>query len=318
MDARDRNRCSVLCASIALILAARVLPACSTSEDVPRDATALRDVADATSPDADVVAMNDLTPTVDADIADADVRPADDVAPRDSGDDTIATPDADVPPESCAALDTVRDGYVEVPDAVSLRLANGSFTIEAWGYTTAHGGGCANELLSKRGPGTADGWHFYMPGLACIPTGYITLQLSGGHDPSIVSTRPTPLERWFHVAVTYDHTRRQAAMWLDGTAAGTATLDPPRATTAPLRIAHDTNAETPYPWNGYLAEVRISSVVRYDRAFSPSAALGSDASTIALWNFREATGAVLDASGNGHEGTLVGNAARTRHPPICR
>jgi len=73
---------------------------------------------------------------------------------------------------------------------------------------------------------------------------------------------------------------------------------------------------------GYIDEVRISTVARYDVAkegFTPRGAFKNDAKTIALWHFDEPGGTAefSDASGNAYH--LVGkNGAKTGIPPTVK
>lgn len=73
---------------------------------------------------------------------------------------------------------------------------------------------------------------------------------------------------------------------------------------------------------GYIDEVRISRVARYDvekDSFTPRGKFKNDAQTVALWQFDEPGGTkkFLDASGNGHH--LVGkNGAKTGVPPTFK
>lgn len=89
---------------------------------------------------------------------------------------------------------------------------------------------------------------------------------------------------WHHIALTFDGTN--AKVWADGTLQGTT------AYTTGLTMGSGTNAiggfgaTTGYDWTGGgIDEVRISSVVRYTAAFTPSAAaFTSDASTTSLYH----------------------------------
>ena len=60
-------------------------------------------------------------------------------------------------------------------------------------------------------------------------------------------------------------------------------------------------------FHGWMDEVRISSVARYDADFTPARRFKPDEDTLALYHFDEGEGDVLkDASGNGHHGKIVG------------
>ena len=73
-----------------------------------------------------------------------------------------------------------------------------------------------------------------------------------------------------------------------------------------------------HPFTGYIDEVRISTIPRYDvnqKGFMPDGKFENDAKTVALWHFDEPVGTreFSDASGNAHH--LEGkNGARTSIP----
>ena len=72
-----------------------------------------------------------------------------------------------------------------------------------------------------------------------------------------------------------------------------------------LRIACDDSEQRFF--QGRIDQVRISRIALYDANFAPVASLTSDDSTLALYKFDEGAGDVLkDASGNGHDGRIVG------------
>jgi len=58
---------------------------------------------------------------------------------------------------------------------------------------------------------------------------------------------------------------------------------------------------------GWMDEVRLSSVARYETNFTPTKRFEADAHTLALYHFDEGHGDVLkDSSGNGHHGMITG------------
>jgi hypothetical protein len=62
------------------------------------------------------------------------------------------------------------------------------------------------------------------------------------------------------------------------------------------------------PIDGYISEVRISSVNRYSKdTFTPEKRFEPDSSTIALWHLDEGTGdTALDSGPNHMDGAIVG------------
>jgi len=64
---------------------------------------------------------------------------------------------------------------------------------------------------------------------------------------------------------------------------------------------------TDYFFHGTIHEVRISNIARYTEDFTPQRRFEPDKHTMALYHFDEGSGDVLhDASGNGHDGKIVG------------
>ncbi|HUG93192.1 MAG TPA: hypothetical protein VML55_20290, partial [Planctomycetaceae bacterium] len=62
-----------------------------------------------------------------------------------------------------------------------------------------------------------------------------------------------------------------------------------------------------HPLAGIIRELRVSSVARYSEDFTPAQRFEPDEHTLALYRFDEAEGDVLvDSSGNGHDGKIVG------------
>jgi serine/threonine protein kinase/formylglycine-generating enzyme required for sulfatase activity len=60
-------------------------------------------------------------------------------------------------------------------------------------------------------------------------------------------------------------------------------------------------------FQGTIDQVRISKIARYSNNFAPVTSVANDESTLALYNFDEGAGDVLkDASGNGHDGKIIG------------
>lgn len=66
-------------------------------------------------------------------------------------------------------------------------------------------------------------------------------------------------------------------------------------------------------YRGWIDELRISSIARYNDDFQPETRYGTDQHTLALYHFDEGTGTVLkDSSGNNHHGEIRG--AKWIHP----
>jgi len=227
-----------------------------------------------------------------------------------SGDGCSATCQSEA---TCSSLTMAsRGGYAEVADAAPLRLATGTFTIEGWVFGQDYAGSCNNVIVAKRGMASMSGWFLSVAGSGCgAISGRLFYSQSGGGDPQLQASVAAPIGRWYHVAVTRDAATGTVTLWQDGISVGSMVMPAPSATsTAPLRIGLDSSGNG-YPWLGSFDAMRISNTARYTARFTPPSVLSSDASTIALWNFNETSGAALDGSGNGYNATLLSGATRT-------
>lgn len=107
--------------------------------------------------------------------------------------------------------------------------------------------------------------------------------------------------KWHHLAWTWDGA--VSRLWVDGKLASSAAHEGTvwKATT-PLRIVAE-DIGTP---RGDLDEVRVSTVIRYDKPFVPQRRFTTDEATVGLWHFDEKTAPFADASGRSHTGMAQG------------
>ncbi len=218
----------------------------------------------------------------------------------------------------CASIDLDGlTGAATVPDDVSLRLASGDFTLEAWVRPAAFGTGETSTIVSKRGATAGDGYHFGIGGLTTSSIGRPMFQVSDTTGDVLTGSSSVNLNDWNHVAVTYDSGSGLATMWLNGLNAGSATVAQPSNGTVDLVIGADAAAGG-LVFDGNLDDVRISDVVRYSAPFVPASQLGADASTVVWWGFEEGTGATAkDLGGSGLDATLSGGAAFDATQSTC-
>lgn len=159
------------------------------------------------------------------------------------------------------------------------------------------------------------GWAFYisteerLDGDGRTPETKYTLKperSAGGMRGAYVVANNEPGSRRWHLAAV--RTENKLLMFTDGKLREQKDLPPVR-----LRLAQNSFAlggrfdpEDTY-FHGQITEVRLSQAARYTQDFKPEMVLANEPDTIALYHFDEGSGTILhDASGNGHDGKIVG------------
>jgi hypothetical protein len=133
---------------------------------------------------------------------------------------------------------------------------------------------------------------------------------------TVVAPSLPSLDTWHHVASSYGG--GSFRLYVDGALVGsmdaTERVPNPPSTLylgATARYQHnfDTAQGTHYwpPIDGFIAEVRLSSINRYTTDFTPEPRLHVDESTLGLWHLDEGDGSVAaDSSPSQLDGTLIG------------
>jgi hypothetical protein len=215
----------------------------------------------------------------------------------------------------------------------------GGFTIEFWlkaaasdnlgTVTPGNDGWITGNIILDRdvyGDGDYGDW-----GIA-LGDGRIAFGVNNGTaGQTIVGTNLVADSAWHHIAVTRNATTGQLRLFVDGVldAQGSGPLGDlsyrdGRASAWPnsdpfLVLGaekHDAGAEYP-SYNGWLDELRISTVIRYTHSFTPPTTLFTpDADTAALYHFDEGTGDVIGdaAFGDGSPGLRRFGGAGTPGP----
>jgi len=126
--------------------------------------------------------------------------------------------------------------------------------------------------------------------------------------PGTIVASGDQCDPWYHIAFVYDSVTTEWTFYVDGqfVSSGFDYL-PIGLTSRDLTIGWETDES--WGWHsfyGWMTEIRISSIPRYNTPFEPVCHLGSDSNTIAYWDFHEGSGStLLDMSGNGHHGNIV-------------
>jgi hypothetical protein len=153
----------------------------------------------------------------------------------------------------CLRFDGV-DDFVNVLHAASLNITD-AITMEFWLWLTDLTG---NDMWIDKDRNVSYNIHF------TDPTDKIRVMLAGTfHDSSFTFT-PATLNKWVHIAVTFDRNlpANQSKLYINGTLDSVFTRTAPMgANTLPVRIGVDHGAA--HPFGGRIDEIRI-----YNRALS--------------------------------------------------
>jgi hypothetical protein len=207
----------------------------------------------------------------------------------------------------CLDFDT--QGYVDIPDSLSLNLTN-SISIEMWVNTTgqtdyniAVGRGYLTSYLLGTGSGGDASISFYYGG-----ANFLT------YNVIVYNT-------WQHIVVTYDRSTTTAVLYVDGQAVNTNTNIDPAVSGGSVDLGIGTSPDKFDNGNSFIGQ--IDEVVIYDKALTADEVafrynngsgteLMNDSfpipsgSLVGYWNFDEGNGTVAyDSSVYGNNGTLV-------------
>ncbi|MBN2526084.1 MAG: LamG domain-containing protein [Deltaproteobacteria bacterium] len=244
-----------------------------------------------------------VTTSTDRDTAstDSDTRSNSSSKDSDSPNKDTGRPDSDVSPpvNRCLALDGKGD-YVRIRHNDDLFHFSEEWTMEAWVWYRDDDTGLHPILRGADESTSISAYFMYaqydsmegrdkpMAGFGHTASGYEALV-----DDHMLNT-----ERWIHMA--YVHTPTKHRFFLNGEQVDSDTVN---EDTRPIAddviigaILHP--RKTGY-LNGYLDEIRISTVARYKRKFTPSRQLLYDGNTLVLWNFDEdfGEGFTMDVTG---------------------
>jgi len=193
------------------------------------------------------------------------------------------------------------DDYVVVPDSESLKPRE-ALTIEAWIKSETTQG--ARVIVSKWGPGYGPGYifkdHNWTDGLR------LQVILAEGGEADVAGETPIALNRWIHVAATFDsaHARLYYNGELDGEVAGGLAIK-----NGPIHLLIGSVYDGREVFKGLIDEVRIWNYARSQEEIQATmhrALRGDEPGLVAYWRFNEAPGdqRVLDYSPYGNHGTL--------------
>ena len=180
------------------------------------------------------------------------------------------------------------DDYVTVPHDSSLTIAK--LTVEAWVYLKRDGSGVTAlpRIATKEGE-----WSIYVNGDYKVTFQHFFSDTAG--QWSTTSANTLPANQWAKVKIVYDsgNVANDPTITINGVSLAVTEESTPVGTastsTDPLRIG-DYISGTIRPWEGYLAEVKISD----------------DGTLVSYWDFSEGSGSAAADSESSNDGTIVG------------
>jgi len=208
------------------------------------------------------------------------------------------------------------DDYVRVSNNASLNLS-GDYTISMWVYNQA-GSKSYPTLLNRESQSGTNGFFWIYTGGTNEAT--INYQYANGSTYGSTSfSNVLGLNTWNHLVFTFVNATKTLTLYLDGQDIGaTRTLTNAQPVDGgDLYLGGYQGTSNYYPFKGYLDDVRI-----YNRTLSSAEATGIftgaqiDATgLLGHWGFDEGSGtSVVDRSGNGNTGTLIGAVFSTEAP----
>ena len=220
------------------------------------------------------------------------------------------------------------DDYVNAGNPTSLKsLSSGAFTASAWIKKNTNT--ASQIILSKYNESPIEGWRLYTS-----DSNLRALIRCSTTDALSISDETIPLNSWTHVEMTYDNSSsRKVQMYINGKEVSYSTQTACAGTTntdlnTNFYVGEDYDAAA-RPLNGFIDEPKIYNYARSAaqikadytaRGTQKGVSLGQGDSLsnlsnglVGYWKMDEASwagaaGEVLDASGNGNNGTAVSGA----------
>lgn len=185
-------------------------------------------------------------------------------------------------------------------------IPTGSYTLEAWVYTTSTS---QTQGIFAQGTGVGDTNRTF---LGIESNGGAVWSAQIGSSAALSSFTVVP-NTWTHVAMTFNGST--ITLWVNGVSAGTASTSN-NASNTTLQIGKNWGS---YIWNGYISNARISNTVRYTTTFTPQTTpFVADANTRLLTtqnNVAFQNNTFVDSSANNFPITRNGNTTQGSFSP---
>ena len=203
------------------------------------------------------------------------------------------------------------DDYVTVPHDSVLNVGNGDFTVQAWVNPT--GTGTRTILCKGTGHNTTPDETDYL--LRVSATNQLLFYYRGEES---VSTITVPNNQWSHVALTFDHTTKMGAMYINGVFSNDhnySSATPVTNDTTPLYIGRQGHVFGLLRFEGRMDDVAIWNKKRTAEEITCSMArrfTGAEAGLVAYYDMNESaacnantsTTMITDQSSNSLDGML--------------
>ncbi|MBC8427733.1 hypothetical protein H8D98_00580 [bacterium] len=207
--------------------------------------------------------------------------------------------------------------YVEIKDSENLNAINSQVTMEAWIKATAFPNQWMPIIYKGDKDTPRESGRSYT--LWLNRNGYLGIgsKPSGTGQVWLESTNGSiALNTWYHIAGVIDANGGIMKIFINGTEVTNGVFgEDIRSSSLPLRIGGWTHEEDPTysPFAGQIDEVRIWNVARTGKQIVANmfqSLIGNELGLVAYWRFEGEEETVIDATENGNDGQLVGDATR--------
>ena len=209
---------------------------------------------------------------------------SEDALPTDSDDDTGDADTVDPNINYCLALDGDED-YVRTRQDDGLAVS-GDWTMEAWVWYR-NDGSVLHPILRGADESTSISSYFMYAEYDALGYGekpMVGFGFTSTDFEYILDKGRLQTEEWMHLAFVHDGTSHR--FYIDGKLIGEVISDlDARPVADDVIIGAILHPRKTGYLNGYLDDIRLSSIVRYKNEFIPKVRLEWDEDTIVLWNF---------------------------------
>jgi hypothetical protein len=163
--------------------------------------------------------------------------------------------------------------YLSVPSSADFDFS-GDFTIEAWVYWTANAAGQHNTIMARGNRETSSQWSWMIAADGSTDK----LFFRTGAQTFAMTSAAVPRNTWTHVAIS--RSGSTVRNFINGALEGSGTFSGSLTNSEPVQIGRSPTADYVSHFNGYLDELRVTKIARYEASFTPQTAAFPDALTL--------------------------------------